>query len=131
MASLLSHEIGHAGTPYKPVVQSPKEDVYVQKNTAQSMEHEGAAAFHNARARDEIKADGGPDIGIRGGFDDEYIRIYEQYKSGQISETEAISRMSYFMALEPQAVEGGRYLTKQEVAEREWRERWQTENASN
>ena len=61
----------------------------------------------------------------------EYIRIYEQYKSGQISETEAISRMSYFMALEPQAVEGGRYLTKQEVAEREWRERWQTENASN
>ena len=70
MASLLSHEIGHAGTPYKPVVQSPKEDVYVQKNTAQSMEHEGAAAFHNARARDEIKANGGPDIGIRGGFDD-------------------------------------------------------------
>ena len=125
MASLLAHELGHAGTPYKPIVQAATEDEYVGKNTAQSMEHEGAAAFNNARTRDEIN------IGIRGGFDEEYIRIYEQYKSGQITETEAISQMTYFMALEPQAVEGGRYLTKQEVAERDFRERWQADHASN
>jgi hypothetical protein len=91
----------------------------------------GAAAFHNARARDEIIANGGPDIGIRGGFDQEYIRIYEQYKSGQISEAEAIDRMTYFMALEPQKVEGGRYLTKQEVQERKYHDEWADEHATN
>ena len=124
MASLLSHEIGHAGTPFEKTIQGVDVEDHVRRNTAKDMAHEGAAAFHNARARDEIMANGGPDIGIRGGFDKEYIRIYEDYKAGRISEQEAISRMTYFMALEPQATEGGRDLTKQEVAERKYREEW-------
>lgn len=124
MSSLLSHEIGHAGTPFQKTIEGVDVEDHVRRNTAKDMAHEGAAAFHNARARDEIIANGGPDIGIRGGFDQEYIRIYEDYKAGRISEGEAISRMTYFMALEPQAIEDGRYLTKQEVAEREYRRQW-------
>ena len=124
MASLLSHEIGHAGTPFKDKIQGVNEEDHVQRNTAKDLAHEGSAAFHNARTRDEIMGNGGPDIGIRGGFDKEYIRIYEDYKAGRISESEAISQMSYFMALEPMATEGGRDLTKQEVLERQYRDDW-------
>jgi hypothetical protein len=131
MSSLLSHEIGHAGTPYQQRINAATEEEFVHKNTAKDMAHEGAAAFHNARARDEIIANGGPDIGIRGGFDQEYIRIYAQYKSGQITEAEAIERMTYFMALEPQKVEGGRYLTKQEVQERKYHDEWADDHPTN
>ena len=92
IASLLSHEMGHAATDF-PEPLDPKahpKDEYVTTTVQGQMEHEGAAAFANARARDEIMhSDGntedGPDVGIRGKFDDEYIAIYERYKSGEIS----------------------------------------------
>jgi hypothetical protein len=132
LATLLAHEIGHAGTPYSAGarIEGNTREEYVGRNTQRELEHEGAAAFHNARARDEIRANGGPDIEMRGGFDEEYRRIYEDYKSGNISQEEAISRMTYFMALEPQAIEAGRYLTKQEVLERRYNGEWnERENA--
>jgi hypothetical protein len=133
MASLLAHEVGHAGTPFptEDRVKASNQDDYVNKNTERSLAHEGAAAFHNAQARDEIKANGGPDIGIRGGFDQEYIRIYEQYKSGQITEADAMSQMAYFMALEPQQIEAGRQITKQEVLERDYRAEWEKAHPPN
>ena len=132
LASLLSHEMGHAGTPYagEARVEGATRDEYVHRNTQRELAHEGAAAFINARTRDEILASGGPDIEIRGGFDEEYTRIYDQYKAGNISQEEAISRMTYFMALEPQAVEAGRYLTKQEVLERQYNGEWDQREAN-
>ena len=90
MASLVSHEMGHAATPFSPPIQSDDRSEFIAKNTEQSLRHEGAAAFINAKTRDEIIANGGPDIGIRGGLDEWYIYVYDDFKAGRITEPQAI-----------------------------------------
>jgi type VI secretion system secreted protein VgrG len=126
MASLLSHEIGHAGTP-QAVATLPGQtrEEFVAKNTELDMQYEGSAAFANARARDEIMMNGGPDIGIRGGFDDEYINIFNEYKAGRITEEEAKDQMADVMAREPaKQLEDGSYLTKKQLSEQSYGEKW-------
>ncbi|HEY0712899.1 MAG TPA: hypothetical protein VGF45_09515 [Polyangia bacterium] len=93
MASMLAHEVGHAANPRGEDLRPANRKDYVDRNVALSLRAEGSAAFENARARDEILAAGGRDIGIRGGLDDEYIAVYEDFKSGRISEPEAKLRM--------------------------------------
>ena len=130
IVSLLAHEIGHAATPFKPIEDASTRQEFIDKNTANAMEHEGAAAFANARARDEILNNGGPDIGIRGGFDPEYIALYEDWKASQggpnpMSEAEAIAIMTTWMAAEPQRERpDGSFMSKAEVAEEKLGQQW-------
>jgi hypothetical protein len=136
IASLLSHEMGHAATDF-PEPLDPKahpKDEYVTTTVQGEMEHEGAAAFANARARDEIMhSDGntedGPDVGIRGKFDDEYIAIYERYKSGEISEKQAKAEMTEVMSREPAGIDpDGSYITKKEAATQQAAQEWNRQN---
>lgn len=128
LASMISHEIGHAVTPYPDRFESKSKAEFVAVNTERSLEHEGAAAFENARARDEIKASTGTDIGIRGGYDQAYIDIYEQYKSGAISEAEAKARMTDLQAIEPEGFDGSRVITRQEAFAAEYERIWKKEH---
>ncbi len=136
LASLLAHEIGHAATPFPERVDYDTKSEYVSKNVQPLMEHEGAAAFENARARDEIMyTDGatedGPDVGIRGKFDDEYIAIYERYKSGEISEAQAKAEMTEVMSREPAGINpDGTYITKQQFAAQQLSKEWDDRQAN-
>jgi hypothetical protein len=121
MASLVAHEMGHAGTPYQEQIESDNKAEFIARNTAKDLQHEGAAAFINAKARDEIIASGGPDIGIRGGLDEWYISVYEDYKAGRITESQAIDRMAELMAYEPDHEHG---WNKQELLEAKYEEEW-------
>jgi hypothetical protein len=125
MASLISHEIGHTASPFPHHVRARTREEFVTRATELDMLHEGAAAFANAQARDEISANGGPDIGVRGGFDDKYIAIYESYKAGRITREEAMTQMGAVMANEPmERLSKDTYLTKKQVAERRNGELW-------
>jgi hypothetical protein len=128
--------MGHAATDF-PEPLDPKahpKDEYVTTTVQGQMEHEGAAAFANARARDEIMhSDGntedGPDVGIRGKFDDEYIAIYERYKSGEISEEQAKAEMTEVMSREPAGIApDGSYITKEEAATQQAAQEWNRQN---
>jgi hypothetical protein len=121
MASLVSHEMGHAGTPYQDRIEADNMADFVSKNVAKDLQHEGAAAFVNAKTRDEIIAAGGPDIGIRGGLDEWYISVYEDYKAGRITESQAIDRMAELMAYEPDRKDG---RNKQELLEDKYEGEW-------
>jgi hypothetical protein len=118
LASLMAHEIGHAATPFSPPLPGNTKDEFVDKNVRKDLEHEGAAAFENARARDEIlnAKPPGHDIGIRGGSDSDYIDTYNAYKSGAITEEQAKSQMATTYSQEPQDRDAstGRYRTKEE-----------------
>jgi hypothetical protein len=124
MAALIAHEMGHAVTQYEPRFESDSRAAFVSENTERSLRHEGAAAFENARARDEIKTATGTDIGIRGGYDQAYIDIYEQYKSGAITETEAKSRMTDIQAIEPESFNGSSITTRQQAFATSYGEQW-------
>jgi type VI secretion system secreted protein VgrG len=121
MASLVAHEMGHSGTPYQPQIEADNQAEFVAKNVAKDLQHEGAAAFINAKVRDEIIANGGPDIGIRGGLDEWYISVYEDYKAGRITESQAIDRMAELMAYEPDHEDG---WNKREILEAQYEEEW-------
>jgi hypothetical protein len=131
LASLLAHEIGHAarGFPPGPVPANTLED-YVSKNVRQRLEHEGVAAFENARARHEILNSGGepwqhPDIGIRGRRDEEYIAIYEKFYRGDLTEEQAIALMAEVMGREAAGLNSdGSYYSKEEQAIREATDEW-------
>jgi hypothetical protein len=75
----------------------------VEKNAREALYHEGTAAFENARARQEILDRGGPDIGMRGKFDEEYIAVYDLFnqKPPQISEEQARTWMAEIQSREP------------------------------
>jgi hypothetical protein len=102
LTSALAHEIGHASHPPHEYIGARTKAEFVAKNTAESLKAEGEAAFENAMARDEILANGGRDIGIRGKFDDDYTKIYEDYKAGHVSKDEAILRMGDVQGREPE-----------------------------
>jgi hypothetical protein len=126
-ASLWAHEVGHAATPLStldPATTTREE--YVERGVKEGLANEGAAAFENARARDEVLGpDGkGPDIGIRGGYDPDYINIYNRYKSGEISETQAKGLMAQVMAAEPQSGTPGHWVTKEEDMRSGYQDRW-------
>lgn len=67
---------------------------HVRKTVDARLEHEGDAAFENARIREEILAATGIDIGIAGrNADGPYLDIYEDFKNGMMSEAEARRQM--------------------------------------
>jgi hypothetical protein len=121
LATLLSHEIGHAATPFSPTMRGDTREEFVARNTEQDVRHEATAAFLNAQARWEIMngEPPGPDIGIRGGFDDEYKKIYDRYLYGDLTQEQAISEMAAWAAKEPRGHADGTVGTTEEVFARE------------
>jgi hypothetical protein len=103
LAVLFSHESGHAvsgGAPQVTAEGHTKPD-YIKQNVEARLTAEGAAAFENCRHREEILAATGVDIGIAGKNSDKpYLQIYEDYKSGKISEETAKHRMGQLMGEE-------------------------------
>jgi type VI secretion system secreted protein VgrG len=86
----VSHESGHALNPNPEVQMSGLTRAeYVKRGTDAELAGEGAATLANARARDEILAAGGPDIGIAGAQSKKYDAIYQQYKAGKITRDQA------------------------------------------
>lgn len=90
----LAHELGHAKTPainHDPTPY-PNRQAYVDDMVNQSLEHEGQATLNNAKVRQEILDNGGPDIGFPGdtstnggqlsGNGVEYDSIYKDVQSG-------------------------------------------------
>jgi hypothetical protein len=61
----------------------------VRTNTDRLLADEGAATLSNARARDEIRSKGGPDIRISGTQPKAYAGIYRKLKAGKITEEQA------------------------------------------
>jgi type VI secretion system secreted protein VgrG len=81
LAQSLAHETGHAlyeKDPYVPPTGLTKED-YVSKNVNASLKDEGEATMMNMQVRDEIKKNGGPDIGIAGTQGKKYQEIADKY----------------------------------------------------
>jgi hypothetical protein len=50
--------------------------------------------------RAEVKAAGGPDIGIPGGQTAKYQKVYDNYVAGKITKADAISQMGTLMGNE-------------------------------
>ncbi len=90
VANSISHEAGHALTPTANVTPSGLTRAeYIKKNTDAELLGEAVATLNNARARDEILSNGGPDIGIAGAQPKKYEAIYKQYKSGKLTQAQA------------------------------------------
>lgn len=83
----LAHEAGHAdytADPYVPMAGKTKQE-YVDANVKTQLKDEGEATLTNIEVREEIKANGGPDIGLSGNSANhpKYESAYEDYtKSG-------------------------------------------------
>lgn len=77
VAQSLAHESGHALYTMDPYVPpgSLTKDQYVAQNTNRNLKDEGEATLMNAQVRNEINANGGPDIGIAGAKPDEYAKV--------------------------------------------------------
>jgi len=78
----LAHESGHGlykQDPYQSHKGKTKND-YVDANVNRNLKNEGEATLMNAQVRDEIKKNGGPDIGISGSQSEDYEKIHEKYK---------------------------------------------------
>jgi len=77
----LAHESGHAGYSLEPEVPqgSLTKDQYVQQNVNRHLKDEGEATLTNIQVAEEIKANGGPDIGIAGVNGPKYQDIYDKY----------------------------------------------------
>jgi hypothetical protein len=124
IAALIAHEVGHAGTPFPPLLNGRNENEYVEKNTEQALRHEGAAALANLKAREEIKKETGIDIGVRGAFDEFYDDVYRRMKLGPpegLTPDQGISMLGQFMGAEPEQEDG---TTKREAYEEMYRERY-------
>jgi hypothetical protein len=99
----------------------------LDKNVSQALDDEGQAALENAVHREEILAGGGPDIGFAGKLDAQYQAIYDSYKRGDISATEAAHRMGQVMANE--GLSGTNGTTYRDDIQRRAEEDWARQQA--
>lgn len=111
-ASGIAHEVGHARYGEKPY-HAPTDEMtrqeYIDANVRESLLDEGSAQLNSATVRDEIQANGGPDIGIPGSQTEDYQSVYEQYRDGDISRDEAVSQMADLMGNEVTSNTGENY----------------------
>lgn len=101
--SHVAHEVGHAVTPQQasiPATPSMTRDQYVRANVDNLMSNEGAAQFNAAQVRAELKASGGPDIGIPGSQTADYQRAYDDFAAGRITRSQSVDRMATLMGNE-------------------------------
>jgi hypothetical protein len=96
----LAHEAGHAGYDLPPAIRPNglTKDEYVKQSVDRNMRDEGNAQFAASRSRQEILDNGGPDIGTPGTQD--YKGTYDQHRAGNLTEEQAIDRMSEQMGNE-------------------------------
>jgi type VI secretion system secreted protein VgrG len=80
MVQTLAHESGHAKYTIEPEVPMTglTKQQYVDANTNRELKDEGEATLTNAKVREEIQKNGGPDIGIAGN-QAKYDEIYKKY----------------------------------------------------
>jgi hypothetical protein len=129
VSQLIAHEAGHAQHGLAPKVSDAglTKEQFVQRNLQRHLDDEGAANFENAKVRDEIKQNGGPDIGIAGTQSARYEAIYEDYKAGRISEAEARTRMgNLFADGEHPSTDPGK--TYREYYSKQYEDEWNTKH---
>ena len=101
----LSHEIGHVQFHEPPQFGSRQAYVHHQ------LRNEATATLHNALVRNEIVAQGGPDIGISGANVTAYGRIASDATSGTISRDQALDRIANVFGQEhPSVAPNGAYV---------------------
>jgi type VI secretion system secreted protein VgrG len=86
LVARLSHETGHALNPNHPgsdgnyVEQGTlSKDQFVSQNVNRELQDEGEATLCAVQVRNEILANGGPDIGVGGAQSKQYIAIAAKY----------------------------------------------------
>lgn len=81
VAQTLAHESGHARYTADPYVKPDglSREEYIRRNANRHLKDEGEATLTNAKVRDEIIANGGPDIGIAGAQAKKYDEIADKY----------------------------------------------------
>ena len=93
VAAVLAHEVGHARHPAANVsMDGLTREQYVQQRVEALLDAEGAASLEATRYQESAR-NNGVDLDIAGFQDDTYRGIYDQMRSKQISEEEAIHRM--------------------------------------
>jgi hypothetical protein len=126
LAVIFAHEVGHAVSrpPYDIPGSGLTREEYVEANVDRQLASEGDAAFENARYQEEIALNGGKsdEIGYAGKRDDDYQRIYDAYKAGQISESEARHQMGQVMAQE--GVSGTNNTTYRDTLTQRYENQW-------
>ncbi len=101
--SSIAHEVGHAKygkVPYHHWKKGMTKSDYIRKNVDEQMRGEGYAQLNAATARAEIKAAGGPTLGMPGGQDAKYLGVYDKYSKGTITQKQAINQMATLMGNE-------------------------------
>jgi hypothetical protein len=82
---------------------------YIQKNVREQMLDEGNAQFNAAVVREEVKNAGGPSLKIPGTQQSKYLSAYNDYKSGNTTKQQAVSKMADLMANEKTSVDNKPY----------------------
>ena len=101
--SHIAHEVGHGVNAQKigiPATPTMTRDEYVRLNVNNLMQNEGEAQLNAAQIRAELKAAGGPDIGIPGSQTAKYQAVYDDYAAGKVTRAEAVNRMATLMGNE-------------------------------
>jgi hypothetical protein len=125
-ATLLAHEIGHAANPYPGDLNLRTKPDFVDTNLGRWIANEAQAYFDNAKARHEILGPEGtgPDIGIRGRYDNEMTDIYNRHLAGEFTKEQAIAEMGYWAEQEPRRHGDGSEGTTREVFRRALEQGW-------
>jgi hypothetical protein len=123
LAQTVAHETGHARYP-EPVDIPPNgltHDQFVNRNVDQHLRDEGAANFENCVAREQILARGGPDIGVAGTQQAQYLAIYKDFEDGKITKDQAYDQMGQLFGNETTSNTGENYRTYYgKKYERDW-----------
>jgi hypothetical protein len=111
LAQSVAHEVGHGRYP-EPRDIPPNgltHDQFIKVNVDQHLRDEGAANFENCVAREQILAKGGPDIGVAGTQQAQYLAIYADFKAGKITKDQAIDQMGQLFGNETTSNTGENY----------------------
>ena len=100
----LAHEMGHKN--------HPPDD---RTSLDEWMASEGAAQLNSMIVREEILANGGPDIGIAGGspYEEDYMILYRAYKNGILDYEQTIRKIGKIYEKEPPS--SGKHATYREL----------------
>jgi hypothetical protein len=94
--SITAHEAGHAAGPAPPDLPKGNlsEQEYVDQNLNENFLDEGRAQYNAVKVRDEIRSNGGDDIGIPGDNPRDYLDPYNASKNGLVDQDQAIQDMA-------------------------------------
>ncbi|MBU6952283.1 hypothetical protein [Hahella sp. HN01] len=90
-AQTMAHESGHAMyiPPAPPSPNQVSKEEFVRHKLTNMLIDEGEATMVNMQIRAEILEAGGPDIGVAGANEKEYLGIFDEYQTGKISRQDA------------------------------------------